>query len=429
MIHSSGFSFKSNSLFFHCVRSSVHFFVLLGLLVHQFLFPSFSDPQLYIGVYSLCFFILAIDSVFLFFYHKKQKYLPMLLLFADALFLSALILVMGPLGLLIIFILAFVQFFTLSLWDDIFYPSLFLIYLSFLLPIALLIEGKFSFEDRIYLTALIHCVLLFVFFCGWLLHSFFEVFKNKETSQKSLFLDDWMNTQTSHPLALDLARKLKPVLNSLIKYFPENKDGREITSSHFVSIQKGRAQMEQLRNFIFDFIEYAEPELESLLENTVDIKKLLKETLKKLETHSQRPEKLHQTLQLPEKFEIQGSSAHLEKCFRHILINSFEALKNQNEPKIHIQGYLEKSWAVLSFLDNGHGIEEGDRKKLFNPLFSKRFGLRGLGLSYVKKIVKAHRADLSIESSDQGTEVIIRFPLIYNSSFFRFFKTSRTKAA
>jgi len=51
-------------------------------------------------------------------------------------------------------------------------------------------------------------------------------------------------------------------------------------------------------------------------------------------------------------------------------------------------------------------------KRLFDPFFSKRFGLRGLGLPYVQKIVTAHKGILNIKSSKKGTTVFIRFPLI-----------------
>ena len=75
----------------------------------------------------------------------------------------------------------------------------------------------------------------------------------------------------------------------------------------------------------------------------------------------------------------------------------------------------------------GHGIKSDDMKKLFDPLFSQRFGLRGLGLPYVQKIVQAHKAYLDIQSSQEGTKILIQFPLSYD--FYDGFKRLKQKKA
>ena len=363
MSYSPVFPFINSLLSFYFVRTFVHLFVLASLLAHQFLFKAFIDPYLSVFVYSLCFFILTVDSLFLFFYKEDQKSFPLdiFLLFLDALFLSALVVILGPFGLLFVFILFFFQSFSLFLSKKVFQPFVFFIYLSMLLPIAFLWGGNFSFEERLSLVSFINIAFFFIFFFSWLytyILSFLEDRKDllPDTSLVSVKPDSNIG------LSLDLARKLKPGLNSLIKYFPENQIGKETThsvSQSFFPPKKGRYQLEQMRNFILDFIEYAEPEIEFLFEEFVDLKDILKKLLHRLKNHPQRPENLTQKLELPADFKIQGSADHLNKCFKHILVNSFEALKNQEKPEIHIQGYLEKSWLSLEFLDNGPWYQIG----------------------------------------------------------------------
>ena len=437
MIYTPAFSFASSPLSFYFIRSFTHLFVLFCLIAHQFLFHDFVDPYLSISLYFVCFLILFIDSLCLFFYKEDQKNV-LLYLFVDAFFLSALVVIMGFPGLFFVFVLIFAQTFSLFICGKIFPSFMFLLYLSILFPMAFLWEGTFSFEDRLSLMVLIQMILFFIFCFGWLFTLFLKFFEDRKIKMPDTSLNDVMSLKPSAHigLSLDLSRKLKPVLSSLIKYFPENtkdKGKKYSVSPSFFSPKKGRNQLEQLRNFILDFIEYAEPETESLLEDTIDLKELLKKSLKKLESHFQRPENLVQKVELPMEFKVKGSAVHLEKCFEHILINSFEALKNQDQPEIHIRGYLGKSWVELEFSDNGQGIESEDMNKLFDPLFSKRFGLRGLGLPYVQKIIKAHKAELHIESSQKGTKVLIKFPLIYD--FYKdplkklFLKKNRTKVA
>lgn len=424
MTDTRAFPFTAGSMPFYFIRAFVHIFVLLSLLAHQFVFQPFVDPDLSVPVYSLCFLILFLDSLFLFFYTEKQKNLAFYLLFADALFLSSLSFVMGPPGLVLVFILAFVQSFSFALFGRIFQTLVFLIGLSAMLPLALL-WGEGSLEDRQFLSFLICSLLFFIFCCAYFFHFILNVFKDKKIAGSDSTFESFSRSQAlaSMDLSLDLAKKLKPILNSLTDYIeekPKDKDGEYSVSSDSFFPEKGKQQFQQLRSFVLNFIDYVEPKTKLLLKDKVDLKKLLESLLKKLETHPQKPENLSQKTSWPEEFKVKGSVVHLKKCFEHILINSFEALKNQEHPEINIQGYLEKSWTVLEISDNGHGIEAEDREKVFAPFFSKRFGLRGLGLFYVQKIIKAHKAELDIESfPQQGTRITIKFPLdsgFYDSS-------------
>lgn len=430
MFYSPTFSFANSILPFYFTRSFVHLLVLLSLLAHQFLFRVFIDPYLSILGYLLCSLILLVDGLCLFFYKDGHHsfLLNLSLLFTDALFLSGLIIVMGPPGLFFVFVLAFIQAFSLFLSEKTLQPIVFLLYLSILLPITFLWEGKFSFEVRLSLVALVNITLFFIFCSGYFFSLILNFFKGERTLVSDTSLDDFSSLRLpSHiGMSLDLARKLKPILNSLIKHFPENKTKQVKNypaSANFFSFEKGRHQLEQVRKFILNFIEYAEPETDSLLKEMIDLKEFLVKLLKKLETHPQRPKNLIQKTELSVDLKINGSAVHLRKCFEQILVNSFEALKNQDKPEINIQGRLKKPWVVLKFSDNGHGIESEDMKKLFDPLFSKRFGLRGLGLSFVQKIVKAHKASLEVKSSKKGTQVVIKFPLIYD-----FYDKSITKS-
>ena len=418
MIDSSTFPFTAGSLPFYFIRAFIHTFVLFGLLVHQFLSQPFVDPHLSVSVYSLCFLILFLDSFSLFFYKDNQENLPFYLLFADALFLSALLGVMGHPGLFLVFILAFVQSCSFSLFGRMFQTLVFLIGLSAMLPLVLVWAEGNPPEDRLSLSFLIYFSLFFIFCCAY----FLNLFKDQKEVMADRSLEHLPPSQTLTPMDISLAKKIKPILDSLTASIGEKTKGEDTEYSVTDSFlpEKGKQQLQQLRGFVLDFIDYVEPKTRLVLEDKVDVKKLLENLLKKLESHPQRPENLIQNIKWPEEFKIRGSVVHLKKCFEHILINAFEALKNQGQPKINIQGYLEKSWVVLEISDNGHGIETEDKDKIFTPFFSKRFGLRGLGLPYVQKIIKAHKAELNVESfPQQGTGITIRFPLdsgFYDSS-------------
>jgi signal transduction histidine kinase len=69
--------------------------------------------------------------------------------------------------------------------------------------------------------------------------------------------------------------------------------------------------------------------------------------------------------------------------------------------------------------DNGHGIPEAIREKLFEPFVSEgKENGTGLGLTVVQKIVQDHGGDVVVEkTSCEGTTFRLRIPLPPSSSY------------
>lgn len=99
---------------------------------------------------------------------------------------------------------------------------------------------------------------------------------------------------------------------------------------------------------------------------------------------------------------IEADKSH----FENLLFNLFDnALKYCDiQPKVEVSIQMTSSKILLSIADNGIGIEDKYRKKIFNKFFRiptgdvhnvKGFGL---GLDYVKNIVKAHHWKITVKS-------------------------------
>lgn len=73
---------------------------------------------------------------------------------------------------------------------------------------------------------------------------------------------------------------------------------------------------------------------------------------------------------------------------------------------------LPGPFVCLSVRDNGEGMDEETRDRIFDPFFTTRFTGRGLGMSAVHGIVKAHQGAIFIDSAlGEGSTVSVLLPL------------------
>ncbi len=108
----------------------------------------------------------------------------------------------------------------------------------------------------------------------------------------------------------------------------------------------------------------------------------------------------------------------IKQVLFNFALNSIEALeeKNPEQKIIKIKTELiedgDDKKIRLSFYDNGIGIKEEDKSKIFKPFFTTKQKGTGLGLPMIYKIVYSHNGIVYTESKyGQGTTFYIEFKL------------------
>ncbi|MFH1784667.1 MAG: ATP-binding protein [bacterium] len=106
---------------------------------------------------------------------------------------------------------------------------------------------------------------------------------------------------------------------------------------------------------------------------------------------------------------VLADSFQMKQAFVNILINSIQAIRGKGV--ITITTEKGNGFITAVFEDNGKGIPEGNKEKLFEPLFSTKARGIGLGLAIIKDIVEKHKGRVSIESRfGEGTTVTVKLP-------------------
>jgi signal transduction histidine kinase len=112
-----------------------------------------------------------------------------------------------------------------------------------------------------------------------------------------------------------------------------------------------------------------------------------------------------------------GLSAALARDrFRQVLVNlvqnACEAVPEGRAGRVEVRAVTAGETVALSVKDDGVGIDEATRARLFEPLFTTKKDGTGLGLAIVDSLVKQHHGTLTLESTPgQGSTFTIALPV------------------
>ena len=102
----------------------------------------------------------------------------------------------------------------------------------------------------------------------------------------------------------------------------------------------------------------------------------------------------------------------LTRVFTNILKNAQQATEGNEVCKIQVKIKADDNSVDISFSDNGKGIEEELKDKIFQPNFSTKNSGMGLGLAICKKIIEQVHGSIAFESTlNKGTTFHVVLPI------------------
>jgi two-component system sensor kinase FixL len=107
---------------------------------------------------------------------------------------------------------------------------------------------------------------------------------------------------------------------------------------------------------------------------------------------------------------IQADADLIKIVFQNLFINAAHAMQGRGEIQVEVDepdGSLQ-----VTVRDQGPGIPDDVRQRLFQPFFTTKSRGTGLGLSTARRLIEAHGGTIAIDCPPEGgTVVTIRLPL------------------
>lgn len=102
----------------------------------------------------------------------------------------------------------------------------------------------------------------------------------------------------------------------------------------------------------------------------------------------------------------------IEQVIINFVTNATYAICEKEKPKIHLfSGCDTEGHPYITVADNGCGISDAVRDKIFIPFFSTKKNGNGIGLSISREIVKLHNAKLHVQSQEKSGSA---FTVLFN---------------
>ena len=174
------------------------------------------------------------------------------------------------------------------------------------------------------------------------------------------------------------------------------------------NLATARGEIQRLDSILKQFLHAVRPTMPR--RERTDIHGVLNETLKLLEPELESRD-IAVELDLAAGMPLaQIDSGQFQQVFYNLIRNAYQALPAE-EGRILIRTGFNEYEYMLSIEDNGTGISPEHMGAIFEPYRTTKVSGSGLGLLIVRRIVREHGGEISIDSREQqGTRVVIHLP-------------------
>lgn len=180
-------------------------------------------------------------------------------------------------------------------------------------------------------------------------------------------------------------------------------------------------QIERLETIVSGFLESARAHAAVMRQDPIDLNSAVDETLLLLATAADEGTRLTCSLH-KSKLRVKGDPTQLSQAVYNLVLNAIQAVGQharkgnlRGRGRVEIRTGKEKEREGLVYFevaDEGPGLAQNVKERLFQPFVTTKDGGVGLGLSIVRRIVKAHGGELEVESPREDSGHGARFRIV-----------------
>lgn len=245
-----------------------------------------------------------------------------------------------------------------------------------------------------------------------LLRAFENMAETLQETQKELLQKEKLASMGQ--LAAGVAHELNNPLGTILLYSNVVYKETPEKDAHREDLERVIAETNRCKSIVRNLLDFARQN--QIMARPTDLNDLLRRMAQE-QAPNPKFKNVRIALELdPEVPDIQADPLQLQQVFINLMENGAEAMESKGGGTLTITTRLAPlgQGVRISVADQGMGISEENRAKLFNPFYTtKPVGKgTGLGLAIVYGIVKMHRGQIQVQSEEgKGTTFTITLPL------------------
>lgn len=219
-------------------------------------------------------------------------------------------------------------------------------------------------------------------------------------------------------LAASAAHEIKNPLagiSTFLKYFSELPDFNKNDITEELQIMRDSVRrIDEIVKSLLSFSRFKKKKIEK-----INLLEIIEASLNSLALKI--PSNINILKKIDDTFVVETDFQHLQQVLINILLNAAEAVGKLEKGEITIHIYVSGRDQLpsaemfnISIKDNGPGISESFKEKLFQPFQTTKEEGTGLGLYTCYGLMKSLGGCITINNAEPGTEVILSLPYSFD---------------
>ena len=210
-------------------------------------------------------------------------------------------------------------------------------------------------------------------------------------------------------MAAGLAHEIRNPLGSIkgaVQYLEDEVEVSETARDFFNVIIE---ETDRLSNVVEEFLDYSRKPV--LRTRPIDLSDLTARTLRQMEMEKTEGVEVHAELAegLPSAL---ADPNRIKQVLINLIQNAQSILVNGGNIWVRTGADPARGTVWFSVTDDGPGMDEETRAKVFTPFFTTREGGSGLGLSICHRIIEGHGGSMDVRSAPgEGCKFRVRLPI------------------